>query len=281
MKNFALLRTALRSDSTIAYASDRIPYQLHIYTQNAFGVPFTRRPRRFRALAHLIRNLAPDVVFLQEVLFAGDESYFEIDGYHAAYAPHGIFNQGGLLTLCRVPLTRVQFHPFRAQGAWHNFQLSDRLLGKGWLEAEAPEWGITLVNTHLVSTYQESAGFVHDTEQESQLDQVLGRVGQLGPSVLAGDFNFTEGTPFHRMALDRVEDVARGLHPSSLGRLLPKLDHVFVRRLGWQEARARRVPPGTLADLRDAVSVSDHAGVSVELELAWQSWAPPAQDSPN
>jgi endonuclease/exonuclease/phosphatase family metal-dependent hydrolase len=281
MNSYAFPRAAARQDSTIAYGSFGVPYQLHIYTQNAFGLPFTGRARRFRALSQLIRDLAPDVVFLQEVLFAGDERFFQLDGYHAAWLPNGLFNCGGLLTLCRVPLTRIRFHPFRAQGAWHNLQLSDRFLGKGWLEAEASEWGITLVNTHLVSTYQESDGFVHDTEQEAQLDQVLRRVAHLGPSVLAGDFNFTEGTPYHQMATARVEDVAKGLHPFGFGSLLPKLDHVFVRSLAWHEARAKRVPPGTLADPRGPVPVSDHAGVSVELELTWQSFAGLVPASPN
>ena len=117
--------------------SGQIPPWLHIYTQNVFGLPFTRRDRRFRALAGLVRELAPDVAFLQEVLFAGDEEAFRIEGYHAAFLPRGLFNRGGLLILCRAPLARVRFHPFRAQGAWHSLQLSDRLLGKGWLQAEA------------------------------------------------------------------------------------------------------------------------------------------------
>jgi endonuclease/exonuclease/phosphatase family metal-dependent hydrolase len=252
------------------FVSPRIPSRLHLYTQNVFGLPFTRRERRFRALSDQIRELAPDVAFLQEVLFAGDEKCFRIEGYHAAFVPKGLFNRGGLLILCRTPLTRVRFHPFSAQGAWHNLQLSDRLLGKGWLEAEAAAWGITLVNTHLVSTYQESRRFVHDPEQRSQLEQMLRVVPELGPSVLAGDFNFAENTPFHGMAEACVEDVARGLHPLGLGHLQPKLDHIFVRGLGCQEALAKWIIPGTLAGTRGTVPLSDHAGVSVELNLGWQ-----------
>jgi len=252
------------------FVSPRIPSRLHLYTQNVFGLPFTRRERRFRALSDQIRELAPDVAFLQEVLFAGDEKCFRIEGYHAAFVPKGLFNRGGLLILCRTPLTRVRFHPFSAQGAWHNLQLSDRLLGKGWLEAEASAWGITLVNTHLVSTYQESRRFVHDLEQRSQLEQMLCGVRDLGPSVLAGDFNFAENTPFHGMAEALVEDVARGLRPTGLGHLQPKLDHIFVRGLGRQEALAKWIIPGTLAGTRGTVPLSDHAGVSVELNLGWQ-----------
>ena len=270
METLAVPRIAGRPDKATPFPSPRIPSRLHIYTQNAFGLPFTRRAKRFQALSGLIRGLAPDVAFLQEVLFAGDEKFFRIEGYHAAFVPNGVLNCGGLLTLCRAPLTRVRFHPFRAQGAWHTLQLSDRLLGKGWLEAEASDWGITLVNTHLVSTYHESHHFVHDLEQQSQLEQVLREVAYLGPSVLAGDFNFTEGTPFHCMAEEGMEDVARGLYPLGLGRLLPKLDHIFVRSLGWREAQAKRVVPGTLAGARGAASLSDHAGVSVELELGWE-----------
>jgi endonuclease/exonuclease/phosphatase family metal-dependent hydrolase len=254
----------------VPLVSARLPSRLHLFTQNVFGLPFTRRARRFRALSDLIRELAPDVAFLQEVLFAGDEEYFQIEGYHAASVPSGWFNRGGLLILCRTPLTRVRFQPFRAQGAWHNLQLSDRLLGKGWLEAEAAAWGITLVNTHLVSTYQESRRFVHDPEQRSQLEQMLRVVADLGPSVLAGDFNFTENTPFHGLTETIAEDVARGLHPLATGHLQPKLDHIFVRGLGRTEAQAKWILPGTLAGTRGMVPLSDHAGVSVELNLGWE-----------
>jgi endonuclease/exonuclease/phosphatase family metal-dependent hydrolase len=270
MEPLAVSRAANLETKVLPFVSTRIPPRLHLYTQNVFGLPFTRRKRRFRALSELIRDLAPDVAFLQEVLFAGDEKCFQIDGYHAAFVPNGLFNRGGLLTLCRTPLTKVRFHPFRAQGALINLQLSDRLLGKGWLEAEASGWGITLVNTHLVSTYQESRRFVDDLEQRSQLEQMLRAVPDLGPSVLAGDFNFSENTPFHGMAEACAEDIARGLHPLGLGHLQPKLDHIFVRGLGWQEALAKWIIPGTLAGTRGMVSLSDHAGVSVELRLGWE-----------
>jgi endonuclease/exonuclease/phosphatase family metal-dependent hydrolase len=132
------------------------------------------------------------------------------------------------------------------------------------------------VNTHLVSTYQESRRFVPDLEQRAQLEQVLRAVAASGPTVLAGDFNFMEGTPFHGLAEACVEDVARGLQPLALDHLQPKLDHIFVRGLGWRAAQARWVAPGTLAGTRGAVSVSDHAGVSVELNLGWGGLPLPA-----
>ena len=70
------------------------------------------------------------------------------------------------------------------------------------------------------------------------------------------------------MAEALAEDVARGLHPPGAGGLLPGLDHIFVRGLGWNAARARRVLPGTWPGNRGAgCSLSDHAGVSVELDL--------------
>jgi endonuclease/exonuclease/phosphatase family metal-dependent hydrolase len=50
--------------------------------------------------------------------------------------------------------------------------------------------------------------------------------------------------------------------------LQPKLDHIFVRGLAWTEAQARWVMPGALAGTRGAVSLSDHAGISVALNLA-------------
>jgi endonuclease/exonuclease/phosphatase family metal-dependent hydrolase len=269
MHNVAPSGAADAADTALCGAKFQPPSRLKIYTQNVYGLPLTNRERRFCELSDLIADLSPDVAFLQEVMFAGDEEYFHIDGYHSAFVPRGLLNCGGLLTLCRVPLAPVRFQPFAAQGTWHSRQLTDRLLKKGWLEASAPDWGITLINTHLVSTYRESQRFVDDPDQRKQLDQLLGSVSRMGPSILGGDFNFTDGTPFHRLAEQRVEDVAKGLHPWPIGCLQPKLDHIFVQRLGWHESRAARVVPGTLGGRRGERGLSDHAGVSVELDLAF------------
>jgi endonuclease/exonuclease/phosphatase family metal-dependent hydrolase len=119
-----------------------------------------------------------------------------------------------------------------------------------------------------IYTHQESRRFVRDLEQLAQLEQVLGVLPCLGSSVLAGDFNFIENTPFHCLAETFAEDVARGLHPPGLRQLQPKLDHIFVRGLGWRKSLAKWVIPGLLAGPMGAVSLSGHAGVSVELELA-------------
>jgi endonuclease/exonuclease/phosphatase family metal-dependent hydrolase len=67
-----------------------------------------------------------------------------------------------------------------------------------------------------------------------------------------------------------VEDDAKSLQPRAPGHLQPRLDHIFVRGLGWKEAQAKWILPGTLAGTRGTVSLSDHAGVSVELNLGWE-----------
>jgi len=269
MHNKASASVADWTSSANLLSNAHHPSSLNIFTQNAFGLPFTRRKRRFRALCALIRRLNPDVVFLQEVMVAGDERFFRIDGYHLAYVPHGLVNSGGLLTLSRVPLTRVRFTRFESQGCWYNRQVTDRVIGKGWLEADAADWGVTLVNTHLVSTYIESAEFVYDAGQLAQLKQLLRAVEWMGPAVVAGDFNFLEGCPFHRLVAEVMEDVSMGLGPEPDDDLQPAVDHVFVRSLEWREGYVRRIAPRILGILgvQREPSISDHAGISVELDL--------------
>lgn len=239
---------------------ERMPETLRLLTWNCQGLPWLRRKERFQPLARRIQDLAPDVVFLQEIILADDLKYFRLEGYRAAYVRRGPLLAGGLLMLARVPLGTVRFSGFERQGAWHNLQLSDRALGKGYLEVDCPAWGVRLFNTHLVSTYQERR-FREDAHQAAQLNQLLGRVEKCGPALLGGDFNFMDGTPYHRRAEGVLEDLSRGLHAEGLAGCQPKIDHLFAGALDWTESRCRFVPPGPAG----AGAWTDHAGVFTEV----------------
>jgi hypothetical protein len=163
----------------------------------------------------------------------------------------------------------ARFVPFTRQGAWHNLQVTDRLLGKGFLEAEVPEWGLHLLNTHLVSTYQERV-FREDANQAAQLHQLLDNAGRKAGVLMGGDFNFMGGTPYHARVETVLEDVSRGLHPMGLADCQPKIDHVFIGGLDWHESMCRFVPPGWVPAESRSIALTDHAGVLVSVRLAGQ-----------
>jgi endonuclease/exonuclease/phosphatase family metal-dependent hydrolase len=244
----------------------RSPKSLSVLTWNCQGLPCSRRDRRFPLLAKKIEALAPDVVFLQEIVFSGDEKFFRLEGYHRSFVPRGPVLHGGLMTLCREPMRDAQFVPFARQGAWHNLQVTDRLLGKGFLEVEVPGWGLHLLNTHLVSTYQERV-FQEDANQAAQLHQLLENARRKAGVLMGGDFNFMAGTPYHARVEMVLEDVTRGLHPMGLADCQPKIDHVFIGGLDWHESRCRFVPPGSIPAGGRSVALSDHAGVLVSVRL--------------
>jgi endonuclease/exonuclease/phosphatase family metal-dependent hydrolase len=217
-------------------------------------------------LAKKIEALEPDIVFLQEVILAGDERHFRLRGYHQALVRNGPMIRGGLVMLCRYPIRNVRFFQFGRQGAWHNLQVSDRFLGKGWLEAEVPEWDVHILNTHLVSTYRERS-FCEDGNQVAQLEQLLRRTGRLDRVLLGGDFNFMTGTSYHAKVERLLEDVSRGLNPDGISNCQPKIDHLFVGGLAWRESHARFVPPGFMPMGHQSIPLTDHAGIYARVDL--------------
>lgn len=250
-----------------------LPNRLKILTWNCQGLPASHREERFPLLAKKIEALSPDVAFLQEVIFSGDEKYFHLEGYHRAFLPRGPVMYGGLMTLCRRPLQGMRFTPFQRQGAWHNLQVTDRLLGKGYLEVEVPGWGLRLLNTHLVSTYRERV-FREDENQAAQLEQLLARAERMDRVVIGGDFNFMGGTPYHARVGEVLEDVSLGLHPMGLANCQPKIDHVFLRGMDWRESGCRFVPPGHVDLKGRLVALTDHAGVFVSLQMGEEPLEP-------
>jgi len=239
---------------------------LRIVTQNCYGLPFTYRHPRFEAIARRLEGLNADLVFLQEVIFAGDERKFSLPGYDCAWSPGNAINRGGLLTLSRSPIESCRFHPFRKQGDLRTMQWSDRLLGKGWLECSIPEWDLLAVNVHLVSTYKERV-FTHDKVQESQLVQLLGHLKRPTRVVLGGDFNFMSGTPYHGQLTSNLEDISQGLPASGAVGCQPKIDHILVKGLGWTDAACQMITPKTLVGPKGPLPWSDHAMIRVDLSL--------------
>lgn len=235
------------------------PRILSFLTQNCYGLPVQQKNRRFLEIAGRIRDLKPDLVLLQEVLFRDDERFFRIDGYHRSCFPGPVFLAGGLLILSRVRPERIRFHVFHEQGRLWDLQLSDRLLGKGWLEAEFPEWGLTVINTHLVSVYDRIRGGP-DERQGRQLDQLLSRIHALPKAVLGGDLNFTPQSSFYRKMLEWGRDLTIGIDITCPADRT-KIDYLFSRGLPDHETETSVIICNPVRNASQHYLASDHFGL--------------------
>jgi len=166
----------------------------------------TDRRERLERLVRTIRACGPDVVLLQEVF---ERSVVEVmvrhfPDYRVVTSDEtdfaGTVNASGLVTLTRLPVTAVRFHPFdRLPGGSKTIEVIAR---KGVLEVEVagPDFAGTLLNLHLYAPR-------HDGERavaRDQLNQALAvarDAERRGRQVLlAGDFNLaphemTSGLP--------------------------------------------------------------------------------------
>jgi endonuclease/exonuclease/phosphatase (EEP) superfamily protein YafD len=238
---------------------------LRVMTQNCFGLPVRQKNRRFLELAGCIRDLRPDLVFLQEVLFRDDETLFRIDGYERAYLRGPVFLAGGLLILARTRIAATRFHPFTEQGRWWDLQITDRILGKGWLEADLPDWGLTAVNTHLVSLYERDADTA-DHRQGSQVEQLMRRLETMDGVILGGDMNFCERSPFYERLQRWGEDISKD-GGTSYPAQKEKIDHLFLRHTTYRGSGSTSIRHPLLPHGNGMIEVSDHYGILATLRV--------------
>jgi hypothetical protein len=133
---------------------------VRILTFNCFGVPLPAATgARLATLGRLLDGAGHDIICLQEVQFSGflpllRRSFASFP--HLIYQPNWHSPKGGLVTLSRWPVERVDFVPFREHGPWwYTPALADWLLHKGMLVTRIVVGGapVVVVNTHLLANY--------------------------------------------------------------------------------------------------------------------------------
>jgi endonuclease/exonuclease/phosphatase family metal-dependent hydrolase len=236
--------------ATTAHLRAAEPLQLRVLTYNIHHAEGTDGKIDYERLAGIIRDLAPDVVALQEVDRNTERTHgvdqaarlAELTGMKHAFgtAMHYQGGRYGEAILSRFPIKEPKSHrlPFRF-GQEPRAALAARVLPDNGL----PEF--LIVGTHLCHQSNETR-----IEQARQLDRLFGRGrGEDGvPVILAGDLNARPGSEPMKVLLENgwVDAIA----PQS------RIDYVLFRDGDpWRVVEVKIVDDRVASDHRPVLAV--------------------------
>lgn len=172
--------------------------KINIITINCFDTPLSlKRSARIKRLISDLIKFKADVICFQELIFLKRvrkiSKTFEDLGYSTFYTPGKRINRGGLLVVSRFPIICSEYFKFKNQATPFSFQLTDRLLKKGYQKIKIEVNGkiVTIVNTHLVSLYK-NISVKENRILLKQFSELLdGIKAERERMIVAGDFNIS------------------------------------------------------------------------------------------
>lgn len=225
-----------------------------IMTQNCYGVPLLSSVKRLQIIASKIKELQPDVVFLQEIQWRGFVEIFNLPNYELFFENGLYATKGGLLTLVKTShrSKHLSFQKFISQGKLFSPQVLCKILGKGFLRVYLKQLDLHLINTHLAADYPNIP--LNDRTYDKQLFELLKRLKKYKRVILAGDFNLDEKSTYYNEILKRgYKDFTYGLGPS-YPESGEKIDFIFGKNVKNFSKRG-------FIDYK--IPVSDHKGILV------------------
>ena len=263
---------------------------MKIVTLNAFGAPqsFTRKVR-FSLLAKELVREQQDLILLQEVIFGRDWRILETDlkplGYHFWPTKRKWFNRSGLLIISKFPILEPQFTRFEDQGRWFSSEITDRILGKGFVifQIKIDQERVWIINSHLINHYA-----VYDTIDNNifiqyQVAQLIRSIKTLIPTndpfILAGDLDFPFDCNFPKeiseslgvreslvnknvITYDKANLNLKGWLRSSYGHHT-RVDFIFHRNLPWKSVSTELTFQKPVEYEGKKYHVSDHYGLEM------------------
>lgn len=167
---------------------------------NTFGVPFYLSWGRLARLAHILEQIAPTVLCLQEIQQNAYATLLaqRLKTYpHRAIFPHIYAPKGGLVTFSRLPLSGQQFNLYQDRGLRWMITFSDWALYKGVLVTHLlfPGLKVWILNTHLNANYsgdwRPQNPLAHTQHRQvQQLTRLVEKMPAEALIILCGDFNF-------------------------------------------------------------------------------------------
>ena len=260
--------------------------QLKVLSWNLHGLawPLSKDPRgRMDRVSAKVRELAPDIVLLQEVWLA---SYAERlcgalrpDWTPSCVRRRGGSPKGGLLTFVGASagwaaLCASEFYTFAASAPVWRIWEGDGLSGKGVLTVELGrgEQRINVANTHLQSQY---SGHDYSEVREAQLialAKVVSRFHPSVPTIVAGDLNTDAREPLYShiaalgtdLTAEARQSNNHGTTASPRAGRPEWIDYVVAANLGaWTVSIDLELVANQSAD----VPYSDHSGLFCVIRL--------------
>lgn len=251
--------------------------RLRVVTINIAGMHFDWFEKRRDVLIANLRELSPDIIFLQETTFVDDQRYdqsLDIAGATGlkaiAIAPYGNNREfespilGGIAILSKFPFTLVQ-HRKLPPTTSEDYGARVALMGK----ISKDDQEIILATTHLSWRPEESE--LRHTQTIELLNLIRSDEGI--PVILAGDFNATPEEPSVRAVLRSYKDTFSSLHPQNDG-ITWSSDNNFIRsrkdrRIDYifcsNEMKVEKAE--VILNSKQPVFPSDHFGVLADIIL--------------
>jgi endonuclease/exonuclease/phosphatase family metal-dependent hydrolase len=239
---------------------------LTIYSRNIFGIPFKKLGRRFKGISRQIADINPDIVLLQEFTSGLFLLYFhqQLRNYNFFYQNNGLLSRGGLLTMVKknIRTDNYGFTQFTNLGSKYNLHLFDNMITKGFQSLRLPQYGLCLINTHVLTVYAGRRGYSPlQLKQVMQIRRFLRR--QTAACFLTGDFNFCPNTPPYHLLLKNTSliDASLDLGNSAMIRkkYTKKIDYVFLD--------PSRLKIKSIVYLDDPKFLSDHRAIVTSLQI--------------
>jgi endonuclease/exonuclease/phosphatase family metal-dependent hydrolase len=139
--------------------------KITICSLNCFDSPLSSNTNtRFELITEGLTKISPDIILLQEVVFARHRKILveglKKTGYNFYPENHTNFTTGGLMIITKnFTIDNFKFVKFKNQGPFSALSLTDRILGKGFQIANIllNNKNYLLVNTHLLCKYKETS----------------------------------------------------------------------------------------------------------------------------
>lgn len=257
---------------------------LKLITLNCFLSPWS--PKRKQRLPFIVQALIgenSDIVLLEEVYFYQDANFLIKILRQAGFQDS--FYSKTLLVLSKQPLSRRCYFDFpsnfRGDLIAYLFETGNRLYGKGFQAAQIL-WHnqlITIVNTHLLSSYGVDSG-AYQNVKIRQLETIFHYLSPLKPEriILAGDFNFDFNSVSHRYATkekftDPFNNQAghtfstENLHRQHfwLKKLNQRIDHIFIKGFQANSYSTKIIFKKPCFINSRPLHISDHYGLALTL----------------
>jgi endonuclease/exonuclease/phosphatase family metal-dependent hydrolase len=264
-------------------------HHLKIISLNTWCPPQGQhREMRVLAIAEKIKQLAPDVVCLQEMFLSGSRNLM-IEQLRSVYPHYQYFSSGllgsGLLTLSKHPIIDCYFHPFRLKGKPEKITHGDYYVAKGvgLTRIQFFDTPVDIYNTHTHAQYEmahdnEYAVFNHTNLHE--VSRFIANQSASNPVVLCGDLNTRPDQLGYRLIthFTQLTDVYHHLYPNDCDGFTYHQDNPYVKeanqRLDYVMVKNGVTPLSIaieftrLLSATSALAYSDHYGLLAEVAIA-------------